>query len=839
MTSRPASASMERLKPVAGALMMLLPAALRGDEPGLAVHPARVVLDGPRARVQLVVSAGDTGDLFDVTREAELESSDPRVAAASPGGLIEPRGNGEAAISARWSGRSAAVPVRVTGVGAPRPVSFRLEVMPLLARHGCSSGACHGSPAGKNGFRLSLRGYDPAADRSALADELASRRIDRVRPDESLILRKAMGVVPHGGGKLLSAGSRDHDVLRGWLREGFQDDAAGGPALASIEVHPARRALRSPHDAQQIAVMARFTDGSSRDVTRLSVFTSSDERAATVSPDGLVTRSLPPARGGEAAVLVRYLDRLATARFVFLPPAGGVPAGEYPRERSYIDRHVFAKLRLLGIPASGPCTDAEFIRRAYLDTIALLPDPAEVRAFLEDPDPDRRARLVERLLERPELDDHWALKLLDVLRSSRKTLGPPAAFGLQRWVRNALATRRPLVEIARELILAEGDAVQAPATGFLRSARDPAASAEAVSQLFLGIRIGCAKCHNHPFERWTQDDYYGFAAFFAQVKLKAPDPERKDRPILYRDAGAPEVVHPRTGRPVRPRFPGEKDLDFDPARDRREALADWLADAKNPFFARSLANRTWYHVFGRGIADPPDDMRDSNPSSNDELLDALAEDLVESRYDLRALLGRILTSSAYELSHRPRPGNEDDLRYFSRTEPRLLGAEQLLDAICRVTEVPETYPGLPAGTRAVELPDGDAGGAILASFGKPSRNLTCECERETVPNPAQALEVAGGESVARRVRAPSNRLGRLLAAGRTDDAIIEELYLAAVARRPGPHELEAIRAHLAEDAGSRVSPGSEGEGNALARRRRSLEDVLWALLNSKEFLFRR
>jgi len=823
------------------AALQLEAPALRAEPPALAVHPPEVQLRGPRARVQLIVSAGAGEGLdCDVTREAEIETQNPGIIAVSPGGLVEPRGNGEARITVRWQGRSASVPARVTGLDAPSPVGFRLEVVPVLARNGCNSGACHGAPSGKNGFRLSLRGFDPAADLLALTGEHFARRIDRVVPEESLVLRKALGAVPHGGGKLISPGSADHEVLRGWLREGYSDDAAGAPGLAGIEVLPRRVALRPPRDSQQFAVMARLEDGTALDVTRLSVFTSSDEKTCSVTSSGLVTSSLVERRVGEAAILVRYLDRIETARILFLPPSGTDPPAAYPEARSYIDTLVFQKLRLLGIPASEPCTDAEFIRRVYLDLLALLPEPAEVRAFLEDARPDRRIRLVDELLLRPELDDHWALKILDVLRSSRETLGNAAAHGLQRWVRGAIATRRPLDAIARDLILAEGDAVRSPATGLLRAAKDPEGRAEAVSQLFLGTRIGCARCHNHPFERWTQDDYYGLAAFFAQVRLKTPDAGRKDRPTLYADRSAPEIIHPRTGRPVRPRVLGGAELDPGASIDRRQALADWLTDPANPFFARALANRIWYHVIGRGITDPPDDMRDSNPSSNDELLDALARDLVESGYDLRALLRRILGSSVYELSHRARPGNEDDVRYFSRTEPRLLGAEQLLDAICRVTEVREDYPGLPAGTRAIELPDGASGGAaLLASFGKPPRNLTCECERDASPHPAQALELAGGESVSRRVRDPRNRIGRGLESGWMDDAIVEDLYLAALARRPSAHELATIHAHLAESASGGEGLEGGGAGNALARRRRSLEDVLWVLLNSKEFLFRR
>ena len=814
-------------------------AAPGGEPANLEVHPAGVHLRGPRARVQLVVSAAPDGlPAQDVTREAEIESGSPGVVQILPGGLLEPRGNGEARITVRWRGGSAEVPARVMGLDAPSPVSFRLEVVPVLARSGCNSGACHGAPPGKNGFRLSLRGFDPGADLLALTGEHSARRIDRVVPEDSLFLRKALGAVPHGGGKPISAGSAYHEVLRAWLREGFEDDAGRSPALAGLEVHPARAAVR-PGASQQLAVTARLGDGTTVDVTRLSVFTTSDEKTCTVTGSGLVTSSLSSGRGGEAAILVRYLDRIATARIVFLPPAGKEPPPAYPEARSYIDALVFEKLRLLGIPASGPCTDAEFIRRAYLDLLAILPEPAEVRAFLEDDRPDRRVRLVDDLLLRTELDDYWALKLLDVLRSSPGTLGLAAAHGLQRWVRGAIATRRPLDAIARDLILAEGDAIHSPGTGFLRAAKDPEGRAEAVSQLFLGTRIGCARCHNHPFERWTQDDYYGLAAFFAQVKLKTPDPARKDRPTLYADRSAPEIIHPRTGRPVRPRFLGGAELDPADSIDRRQALAEWLTAPGNPFFARSLANRIWYHVLGRGITDPPDDMRDSNPPSNDELLDALARDLVESGYDLRALLRRILTSSVYELSHRARPGNEDDVRYFSRTEPRLLGAEQLLDAICRVTEVREDYPGLPAGTRAVELPDGASRGALLASFGKPLRNLTCECEREASPHPAQALELAGGESVSRRLRDPRNRIGRQLEAGWTDGAIVEDLYLAALARRPTAQDLATIQAHLAESASGDEGLEGGGAGNTLARRRRSLEDVLWVVLNSKEFLFRR
>jgi hypothetical protein len=794
----------------------------------LVIEPRSAVLEGPRALQQVAVTiGGPSGPERDVTREAELFLEPHGIAAISAAGVLEPLANGRAVLKARLGSLEAAAPVEVRGAGGPEPVSFRREVVALFAREGCSSGACHGAPSGKNGFRLSLRGHDPAADLGALLGESLSRRADRIHPEASLLLLKPAGLLPHGGGKRFASGSRSYRLLRDWIAGGLEDDP-GAAALARIEVSPSRRVLPLPAAGLQLLVTAVFADGTRRDVTGVAVFTLDEERVAGVETGGWVER-----RGrGEVTVLARYLDQLATARIAFLPESragGGSPAAS--ELESYVDRHVFAKLDLLGIPPAPLSTDAEFIRRLYLDTLAVLPLPEETRAFLADPRPDKRERLIEEVLERPEFDEYWSMKWLDVLRSSRKVLGRRAVHGLQRWMRNAIATRLPLDELARRLLTASGEVNEHPEANFYRIAQDAPSRTEAASQLFLGVRIGCARCHNHPFERWTQADYHGLASFFTGVSIKGAGPKASgnnaevgvDRQSVWVETGAAPIVNPRSGAPEPPRFLGEREpLAGQDGADRRALFAAWLTAPENPFFSRSLANRIWYHLFGRGIVEPVDDFRDSNPPSNEELLAALAEDLQRSGYDLRHLVRTILRSRTYQLGWQAAPGGEEGTKYFAHAAPRLLGAEQLLDAISRVSGVPEPFPGLPAGTRAVALPDGATAG-FLATFGKPERDSACECERESEATLIQALELAGGDTLHRKLRDAGNRIGRLLAAGAGDPKIVEELYLAALCRPPSAEEWKTAWAHMA----------------AAPDRRQGLEDLLWALFNSREFLFRR
>jgi hypothetical protein len=797
-------------------------AAAAGQPASLQVRPEAVTLAGPRARQQVVVTGTYAdGSVRDLTPFCEL-ACESDVAAVGEGGYLQPARDGRTALVVKAGGRTARVPVTVRDFGRPQPVSFRHELIAALNVGGCNAGACHGTPSGKNGFKLSLRGFDPAADYLQLTRDALNRRTDRLRPEGSLVWQKALGRVPHEGGARFTSGSAPGRVLHAWLAEGLRDDPAGLPALKGVQVLPGPRVLTDPARWQQLAVVASFANGPARDVTRLTVFSSSDPAVADVSPNGLVEFK----QAGEVAVLCRYLEELQTVRLTFLRPRPGFTWPD-PPEKNYVDKLVFAKLKMLSLPPSGLCTDAEFVRRAYLDACGILPTPDEARAFLADARPDKRAKLIDALLERPEYADFWTLKWSDVFRSSRKAIQVKGVHVFQHWLRGHLARNTRFDAVVRELLTASGSTYANPPANYYRVARDPQSLAETTAQLFFGVRMQCAKCHNHPFERWTQDDYYSMAAFFARVRHKAdpdepgPNPMTPGGEVVYSDRGG-EVTQPRTGRVMPPKFMGGAVAAVPPGKDRREVLAAWLTAGDNPFFARSVANRVWFHLSGKGIVDPVDDFRDSNPPANDELLDALARDFVASGFDLKHLVRVVMNSRTYQLSAQGNDFNKDDTKYFSHATTRLLTAEQLLDALCAVTEVPEKFAGMPAGTRAAQLPDGDASHPFLKTFGQPARELACECEREGDSNLAQALQLINGPTVNEKLRAGNNRIGRLLARKGSDVDVLNDLYYATLSRAPTEDDLKVALEHVSR----------------AADKRKAWEDVLWALLNAKEFLFR-
>ncbi|HEY8506013.1 MAG TPA: DUF1549 and DUF1553 domain-containing protein, partial [Gemmataceae bacterium] len=757
--------------------------AVIGRPAALEVQPAQVTLADARDVRQLVVTGRYAdGSVRDLTPYATVEPRQPGLVEVGTNGFLSPRAEGSTVLVIRAGDQRVEVPVTVGKMDPPRPVSFRHDVIAALNVGGCNAGACHGTPSGKNGFRLSLRGYDPASDYIQLTRDVFGRRTDRLNPAASLILKKGLGQVPHEGGQRFPPSSVAARMLTGWLSEGLRDDPKELPALARVEVLPGPRVLRAPADRQQLAVVAHFADGTARDVTRLTVFSSSDPAVADVDANGLVRF----AQSGEVAVLCRYLEELVSVRLTYLEPRPDFVWAD-PPEYNYVDKFVFAKLKQMGINPSGLCTDEEFIRRASLDLCGVLPTPEEVKAFLNDDSKDKRAKLIDRLLGRPEYADFWTLKWSDVFRSSRKTVELKGAHAFRQWLRAHVVRNTPFDAVVTELLTAEGNTFRNPAANYFRIARAPEDLAETTAQLFLGVRMQCAKCHNHPFERWTQDDYYSLAAFFARVKQKKDpaDPKARDNfaeVIFVRRDG--EVVQPRTGKAMAPRFPGGEPADVSAHGDRRAALAGWLTDPKNPFFARSVVNRVWYHLTGRGIVDPVDDFRDSNPPANDELLAALADDFAKNNFDLKRLIRTVMNSRTYQLSAEPNETNAADEKYFSHAVTKLLTAEQLLDALCDVTGVPEKYPGLPAGTRAIQLPDGEVNNPFLKTFGQPARELACECERETDSNLAQALQLINGPTINDKIRRPDNRLGKLLAANLSDNEVLNEIYLAALARLP-------------------------------------------------------
>jgi hypothetical protein len=809
------------------AIMLAVGAESRaGVEPvRIAVEPTVVRLDGAGARQQIAVTGYFAdGSVRDLTADSRFAVEPPSVAAVSDSGVVTAGQGGQAQLRVIAGGCSATVAVSVDLVDRVRAVSYRLDVVALLSKAGCNMGACHGNLNGKGGFRLSLRGDDPGFDLLALTRDTFGRRTDRSDPARSLIVRKPIGQVPHEGGQRFPTGSPEEATLLRWIASGARDDVATAPRLTKLRVFPAERRVAAPGLTQQLVVSAEFSDGSRRDVTRQASYDVSDPTRAAVTEDGRVEATGPC----ETTVAVRYLGGRGISRLAFLADRPDF-VWSAPEPAGAIDEHVFAKLKALKIRPSEISTDPAFLRRAYLDSIGRLPEPAEARAFLASADPEKRAQLVDRLVERPEFADFWALKWADLLRNEEKTMGEKGVWIFQRWLRDQFARDVPLDEFARLLVTAQGSTWTNPPSSFYRTNRDPMTAAEAIGQVFLGVRLQCARCHNHPFDVWTQDDYYGLAAFFGNVQRKQVNNLRRDGldtheingdEMVYL-SGRAELVQPRTGEMMEPKPPrGPKPrLGDDP--DALDELAVWLT-RDNPQFARNLANRAWFNLVGRGVVDPVDDFRDSNPPANPALLDTLTAKLVWGGMRLKPLVASIMKSRTYQLGSRPNETNADDEANFSHASVRLLPAEVLLDAIGQALDHRRAFDDAPAGSRAVQLPGARMGGQFLKTFGKPDRLLTCECERSEATTLAQAFQLINGDAIRETLEADDNRLGRLLQSGASDDAILAEIYLATLCREPTESERTAVLAH--------ITAGKD--------RRKAWEDACWAILNSKEFLLR-
>lgn len=793
-------------------------AALIGAPAKVVVEPAGAALVGRRATRQLIVSATyPDGTTRDLTRALDWVSLNPEIATVSPKGQVVPKANGTAAIVARGGSVEARTTVIVSSIEKPIPVSFRNDVIPVLSQAGCNMGACHGTPTGKGGFKLSLRGYLPDQDFITLTREAGGRRLTPLSSETSLILRKPLGEIPHEGGLRLSRRGKPYEYLRNWVSEGAKDDSSA-PLAVALTILPGSRVLNAPAKTQQTVVVVRYADGSTRDVSPICYFNSSNPEIADVDADGHVIFKTR----GEVAVIAHYQNLVAIVRLTHLVEIPGFRVADVPRD-NVIDKAVYSKLNRMRIAPSEVCSETEFIRRVYLDSIGVLPSPVEAEAFLKNAAPDKRARLVDALLVRPEFYDYWTLKFADILRANGRLIQSKGTYVFTRWIRTNLEQNTPMDRFVRELITADGSAFKNPAANYYRISRDPENSVETTAQLFLGVRIQCAKCHNHPFERWTQDDYYGFAAFFSRVRQKkGPLPD--DEVIFTAKDG--DVRQPRTGQVMKPKALGgpvfEDEKDPQKRSDRRTHLAAWLTGPENPFFARSLVNRVWFHLVGRGIVEPVDDFRDSNPACNDELLDGLTAQFVTSGFDLKALIKSILTSRTYQLSARTNELNADDTLYFSHAFTKLLPAEVLLDAISSVTNTVTAFDGLPKGSRATQLPDGKMENAFLKTFGRPSRELACECERESDSNLSQALQLIGGATVNGKLRDDNGRMATLAKSTKTSDQITRELYRVALSREPNATELAAAVKHLT------ITPD----------HRQAVEDLGWVLINSKEFLFR-
>ncbi|MEI8383640.1 MAG: DUF1549 domain-containing protein [Planctomycetota bacterium] len=647
-------------------------------------------------------------------------------------------------------------------------VSFRREVIPVLTKYGCATGACHGSPSGKGGFRLSLRGFDPELDQTTVIRESLGRRVNSSDSTASLLLRKPLMEIAHGGGRKLRDTDPGYQILNRWIAQGCPVDTTAGTTCRELTVTPSELKRTWPDTKFSLQVNARFDDGFVRDVTALVDFNSTDDTVATVSKSDEVHGIA----GGDATIVVRYLDQLAIAPVTILKPVAGF-AWTNPPANNEIDRLLNERQKLLQIVPSELCSDGEFIRRLYLDVLGTLPTPDETRGFLADQFPTKRTALIDRVLERDEYAQYWAIKWGDLLQVKASKLSPVGVAKFHEWLVRMLRDNRPYEQFAIELLTASGSTYENPPASFYRAATDVDSCSEATSQVFLGIRIQCAKCHNHPYERWTQDHYYGLGAFFRRVQRR-PDRNSEEITIWTSDTG--EATHLRTGQPILPLVPFDGPISVAPGADRRVAFAKWLTSSQNPFFAKVGVNRLWGHLLGRGLVDPVDDFRDSNPASHPELLDWMTREFVRSDagnipFDQKRMLKLILQSRTYQLSSQTNPFNERDQKLFSHANARMLSAEPMLDAICTVTGVDEKYAGRPAGTRAIELPSPDIGNDFLLISGRPARNTVCDCERTREPKLSQSLQLLGGDMIAKKLAQPQSRLARHLDRNRTRNDI--------------------------------------------------------------------
>lgn len=794
----------------------------------LAVLPDAIVLRGQGSHQQLVVEAR-SGDSYVGNRTAgsSFASSNPNVATVDKDGVVTAAGDGRAFITVRNGGHSVSTIVEVERAFAPSPLTFRNHVVPVLTKVGCNSGPCHGAAAGKSGFKLTLRGYDPEADYLTLTRQATARRVNKLEPARSLMLLKPTLAVSHGGGRRFSTTSPEYRVISQWIAAGTPAPSSSDPVMTRLEVFPPVARLK-PGDEQPIVVRARFSDGHAEDVTRWARFTTNEGAVATVSDDGVVKVQ----GAGEAAISAWYLSRLVTARIASPFPTAVDPAvyARAPRA-NFIDELVLGKLQELNLEPSPLSSDTEFLRRVYLDAAGILPEPEEVRTFLADRRPDKRARLIDALLERSEFVDYWAYKWSDLLLVSSRSLQSNAMWAYHTWIRESVAANKPWDQMAREILTASGNTLSNGAANYYVLHKNPIDVTENVAVTFMGFSITCARCHNHPLERWTQKDYYQMANLFSRVATKQGS-ERGD--IIVYPARSGEINHPRLNVPLPPRPLDGEPLALDSERDRREYFADWLVSPDNPFFARAVVNRVWKNFMGRGLVEAVDDIRDANPPSNPALLAALTRDFVAHRFDVKQLARTIMNSTTYQLTSKPTATNADDLKYHSHYIAKRLPAEVMLDAIGQVTGVREAFPGYP-GRRALQLPDAAVDSYFLTAFGRPPRVTAADSERQQEPSITQALHVINGDTINRKLRAPRGLIESLMADHADNRTAVRRLYLAALSREPTDEELGTLTRAMDETL-SRDAAAS-GTARAAALQRQVFEDLAWAILTGTEFLF--
>lgn len=775
------------------------------------------VLSGRDGSQQLVVTGHyATGQTRDLSGAVQYSVSPEGIAVIDRSGHVTPVVEGEATIHVKSeTGPDTMVKVRVTHITQDLPVNFPNEVVPIFTKYGCNSGGCHGKSGGQNGFRLSLLGFEPPEDFEFLVKEGRGRRLFPADPDRSLLLEKAAAVLPHGGGHRIASDSPAYRVLRRWIEQGMPYGNSTDPVVARIDVFPQDR-LMGRDSSQQVVVVAHYSDGSTKDVTRMTQFDSNDTEFAEVTATGLVTTSKLT---GSVAIMARYQGHVGVFRATV--PLG-VPVENLPVARNFIDENVFEKLRALGLPASQPADDVTFLRRVTIDIAGRLPRKEEAELFLADTDPEKRLKVINQLLDGTDYADFFANKWSAILRNKRRREEDRAAtFAFYDWIRESFYHNKPYDQFVREIVASSGAPVENPPVAWYKEVADQSAQVEDTAQLFLGLRIQCARCHHHPFEVWSQQDYYGFAAFYSRVTRKRSDFPGFDR--VVHSAGTAQAQNPKTRQDVKPTGLGAPTSAIAPDEDPRHYLVDWMADPQNPFFAKALVNRYWKHFFGRGLVDPEDDMRVTNPATNPKLLDALAQDFIAHKFDLKHLVRTICSSSVYQLSAEPNEWNRDDKQNFSRYYPKRLNAEVLLDAINQVTGTQTDFGGIPLGTRAVQLKDNGFNSYFLTVFGRPESSSACECERSSEANLAQSLHLLNSSEIQGKLTAGDGRAAMLAGdANRDHEAKVRDLYLLAFSRLPTTEETQIAIQHV-----------EKHKDNPKV----AYEDIVWALVNTKEFLF--
>ena len=781
-------------------------------EKELSVYPSEITLGSALDRQTIVVQRiRPDGITEDLSASCSIRIEGPH--AKFENGFVLPVSDGEATLIVEQDMQQVEIPIKVTDAATVPAVSFQNDVMPVFSKTGCNAGSCHGAARGKDGFNLSLYGFDPKGDHHRLTREMMGRRVNLAVPDDCLLTNKATGSVAHSGGSLMSRDSEHYQTIMRWLDAGATEDVGKVPSVEKIELYPPAAVLNGPETQQKMSVVATYSDGATRDVTNLAYFSTNNDNSASVSQNGVVTA----ANRGEAFVMARFDTHTVGSDFIVLPKDVQFQWPESIKPHNYIDEKIHDKLQKLRIVPSEICTDAEFIRRTSLDICGIVPTSEQVQSFVADTDAEKRSKYIDSLLERNEFAEIWLMKWSELLqvRSVNNQVSYKSTLLYFDWLKERISNNVPVDQMVREILGSSGGTFSNPATNYFEIERDKLKTAENVAQVFMGTRIQCAQCHNHPFDRWTMDDYYSFAAFFAKVNRKqAEDPRER---IIFNGGG--ETKHPVSKQVMKPKFLGG-DVPVIKGNDRRTVLAAWLTSPENPWFSKNLSNIVWAHFFGRGIVHQVDDVRVSNPAVNQQLLDELGAKFVEYKFDFKKLVRDICNSRTYQLSTKKNDTNASDETNFSRATLRRVRAEILLDVISQITETRDKFRGLPLGARAVQIADGNTSTYFLNTFGRAKRETVCSCEVKMEPNLSQALHLINGDTVQRKITQGAV-IKNLIEAEKSDDEILTEMYLRCFSRAPTVAETTALKVTIEENE----------------NRQQALEDIFWALLNSREFVF--